>query len=555
MRKINEKNDIFVCPKTGRIFKKKKSLLTRWPWLFPFVGLLALIWFLIRVVPKPKRMEYPCQRVAAPIAFNFLSGTIGFLGLTALIHRFRKHVKTKPFIIIASLILMLGLGIVTTVSFTNVEVKAITTTTASKPNAPIGVARGIFPGRVVWVHDASATSWDGINGYYGEDKYTDQTVVNKMLSEAITELTGQSTDKKAWESIFTYFNKTHGKGSVGYKKGEKIAIKVNLNGQNSQSKMNNSSFTSPQVIDALLHQLVTVAGVLPSSITVYDASRVIPDVIYDRCSKGVLKGVNFVDFDGGNGRISAVRDPKSKIQWSFDVKGNPTYLPTCVTKSQYLINLSSMKGHNLAGVSLCAKNHFGTIMSNLAGRPTKNPPQGANIHGYVSSIDYGWGEPAWTFPKCPMGTYNALVDLMGHKDLGEKTLLFINDSLYVSKDQISNVDSTCKWTSAPFNNDWPSSILISQDGVAMDSVGYDFLNSEPVIKTAKDVLIPGNTAENYLHEAALANNSPSKTVYDPEGDGKRLPSLGVHEHWNNAKDKKYSRNLSKNGKGIELIVK
>jgi len=31
-----------------------------------------------------------------------------------------------------------------------------------------------------------------------------------------------------------------------------------------------------------------------------------------------------------------------------------------------------------------------------------------------------------------------------------------------------------------------------------------------------------------------------------------LGSLGVHEHWNNAADKKYSRNLGK-GAGIELV--
>ncbi len=50
---------------------------------------------------------------------------------------------------------------------------------------------------------------------------------------------------------------------------------------------------------------------------------------------------------------------------------------------------------------------------------------------------------------------------------------------------------------------------------------------------------------NYLREAALAHDPPSKTVYDPERDGIRCRSLGVHEHWNNGTDKKYSRNLGK----------
>ena len=51
---------------------------------------------------------------------------------------------------------------------------------------------------------------------------------------------------------------------------------------------------------------------------------------------------------------------------------------------------------------------------------------------------------------------------------------------------------------------------------------------------------------------ALANQPPSKTVYDPAKTGKPLASMGVHEHWNNAAEKKYSRNLGK-GAGIELV--
>ena len=59
----------------------------------------------------------------------------------------------------------------------------------------------------------------------------------------------------------------------------------------------------------------------------------------------------------------------------------------------------------------------------------------------------------------------------------------------------------------------------------------------------------------YLHEAALAASPPSGTFYDPDHPTpvKRLTSLGVHEHWNNPQDKKYSRNLG-TGNGIELVA-
>ena len=50
-------------------------------------------------------------------------------------------------------------------------------------------------------------------------------------------------------------------------------------------------------------------------------------------------------------------------------------------------------------------------------------------------------------------------------------------------------------------------------------------------------------SDNYLREAALADNASSETLYDPKRDGKPCRSPGVHEHWSKARDKKYSRNL------------
>jgi uncharacterized Fe-S center protein len=35
-----------------------------------------------------------------------------------------------------------------------------------------------------------------------------------------------------------------------------------------------------------------------------------------------------------------------------------------------------------------------------------------------------------------------------------------------------------KFKMAPFNNDWPSSIFISQDPIALESVCYDILKAE-----------------------------------------------------------------------------
>ncbi len=108
-----------------------------------------------------------------------------------------------------------------------------------------------------------------------------------------------------------------------------------------------------------------------------------------------------------------------------------------------------------------------------------------------------------------------------------------------------------RWRQSPFNENYASSIFISQDPVAIDSVGADFLMNEPAVTNNNDSLKDNATVENYLHEAALVKKVPSGIVYK-NGNGKKVMNLGVHEHWNNPVSKKYSRNLGKK-EGIELV--
>ena len=61
--------------------------------LFPVVGLLSLIWFLIRVIPKPSRAMYPCQRVAFPLAFGFVAWLVGLVGSVVAFERAKSFLK------------------------------------------------------------------------------------------------------------------------------------------------------------------------------------------------------------------------------------------------------------------------------------------------------------------------------------------------------------------------------------------------------------------------------------------------------------------------------
>ncbi|MGC2291627.1 MAG: hypothetical protein WA450_06790, partial [Candidatus Acidiferrales bacterium] len=44
-----------------------------------------------------------------------------------------------------------------------------------EPLSPMGVPRGVVPGRVTWAHDPAAVTWDG-TGSWWTDAHNDQAV-------------------------------------------------------------------------------------------------------------------------------------------------------------------------------------------------------------------------------------------------------------------------------------------------------------------------------------------------------------------------------------------
>jgi hypothetical protein len=142
-----------------------------------------------------------------------------------------------------------------------------------------------------------------------------------------------------------------------------------------------------------------------------------------------------------------------------------------------------------------------------------------------------------------------LVDLMGHKKLGGNAMLFVVDGLWGGAG--ANLKPV-KFKMAPFNNDWPSSIFMSQDPIALESVCYDILKAEFTSDKHAETYPQMVGVDDHLHQAADSLNWPAGIRYDPENDGTVIGSLGVHEHWDDATDQKYSRDLG-TGTGIELV--
>lgn len=392
-----------------------------------------------------------------------------------------------------------------------------------------GTGIGAQPGRVAWVHDLKSVNWDG-SGYWWELNHFDENAVLQMTQKGIAAFAGAVAAQEGWDALFKAHNSLHGQ-SGGYRQGQKIAIKANINGaaefDDDYSGRSRHSYTNPVVLKSLLVSLVQDGGVRPQDITVFDVTRIFPDYMQELCQQGITNGVNFVS------RINGEPDMNVPLVWSAHDSSVVNYLPTCVTGADYLINLATLKGHDY-GITLCAKNHFGSFINDNRLRA----PQQAQLHGNVS--------------RQKMGDYSVLTDLMGNYQLGAKTMLYMFDALICPSG--NTVDITAEnstWQMAPFNGSYTASLFFSQDGVAIDSVGADFLMNEPVVVENNSALKNNPDVENYLHEAALIANAPSGTVYY-DGNGQKIENLGVHDHWNNPQEKKYSRNLGKD-EGIELI--
>lgn len=235
--------------------------------LLPLTGLACLVWMLIRVVPKPSRAEYPCMKVAAPLAGGFVAYIAGMaialFSLRKAGHLFREH---RSILAVSLVLCGAAVGMFTVLKTDSESYAAILATDSlfvpgEPPNTPMGVAKGIFPGRVVWMWDSTATTWNGTSGNWWSDNSTHQDVVDSMLTKSLRSLTGKSSESAAWDTLFRYFNLKHAKGNVGYAAGEKIAIKINLVQSSFPGNIGNASFVAPQLALSVLRQLVTIAGV------------------------------------------------------------------------------------------------------------------------------------------------------------------------------------------------------------------------------------------------------------------------------------------------------
>jgi len=246
------------------------------------------------------------------LASSFVIWLVGAVGTVLAFRKARWHLRQSRYLI-AVLCVAVGMGFVWFTQSLTTSRKVLADDPI--PNNPIGVARGLHPGRVVWIYDPNATVWAGPgsgDGYWWESNHTNQYCVDNMMSQAIKNLAGETTDSKAWNAIFRNFNVKHSRGNIAYTVGERIAIKVNLSTCNQRLRSIDTDTydktnyldrvdTSPQMIVALLRQLVYGVGVEQSDIAVGDPVAYFPNNYWNICHSE-FPDVKYLDPEGKFGR-------------------------------------------------------------------------------------------------------------------------------------------------------------------------------------------------------------------------------------------------------------
>lgn len=559
--------------------------------IFIIMGIASSVWFLIRVIPKPQRAGYPCMRAAAPVMSGFIIYLLS-LGGSVLFFRetFTNLKKAKywsaigAFFICLVLIVVFNLNDVKKIYSNVLGIKWTKGVLPDAPNTPMGTPWGIHPGRVAWTRSPNATNencTNTITDAYFMAKNNNQDTINKLANKAVMIVAGKNTVAASWDTIFKNFNKRKTGTATGYISGQKIFIKVN-NGQagwainTDLSEKGNPSVTgvsnaamsntSPEAVLAFLVQLIDSCGIAQGDIMIGEPMTHVYKSMYDvvhpkypnvkLMDKDSITRINTVNVNTVSlGRTKSKGWKSNVITFSDNAKvmtsAGKDDMMNEMYNADYLINIAALKAHARSGVTFCAKNHFGS--STHGGSYSADRLHSGSINPNTNNDDL-------TNARGSYHMYRVLTDLMGHEKLGRNTVLFVVDGLWGG---IEATDMPVKWQMAPFNNDFPSSLFVSQDEIAVESVCLDFLRAEADGNTNFNNRPFFPAVDDYLHQGATKANWPDSIVslsnkwyafagYDPEGDGTFMPSLGVHEHWNNPTNKQYSRNLYNNGTGIEL---
>jgi uncharacterized protein (DUF362 family) len=168
-------------------------------------------------------------------------------------------------------------------------------------------------------------------------KTVDAAVVQVMVNEGIMNYTGRSTVGEAWKSLFP-----------GITKNSIIGLKVNT------LFSTRNTGTHPQVAYAVAEGLKQ----MDFSGTPYPENNII---IFDFHQNYLITQ----GYTMNTGTTGIRCYPSSQYtSYDFDIGGVNVKLTKIITETiNYMVNIAYLKHHFLSGVSLCLKNHYGSLQN------------------------------------------------------------------------------------------------------------------------------------------------------------------------------------------------
>ena len=459
------------------------------------VGVSSLFWLLLRSAGKPSRLQYPCQKASIYNVIVFLGP-----GLSGSLHKL-IHLKTNihPNTVLRSLIIVPVFIIsIMTMDFVHNYTQSIRKSEKmqrANESGPIGIPTGKVTARGLNIYNTSPFALANLaapnnvvsvhdslatDWDYTTDyywQYVNQDIVDSMIAMGVMYLTGTNNTNDAWNAL------------IPYQAGESVLIKFNFNNSSCTTE-NNKIEPLAETANAIIDDL-TAIGIPGEKIWIADPSRNIPERFRDMIKNPDIQYYGRSICEGApNYHAVTYVDPSSPAASIATCPEGEKILPFQVfVDADHLINVPKLLSHG-SYVTLALKNHYGSVLYENFDRST--------MHSYFNESGNAAG--------CNLDSANILADINNNPHIRDKTRLIIGEGLFGN--QYSNRGDARRWDI--FGNGSPNMYFFSSDPISISSVMTDYIMAER-----------GWQSHQQLHAGAYLG-------------------LGVHEHWDNFENKKYS---------------
>jgi uncharacterized protein (DUF362 family) len=321
--------------------------------IFVVVGLGSLIWFLIRVIPKPSRAMYPCQRAAFPIATGFIIWITTTFGGIFSIRKIKNSISQSRY----GLAIFFAVFATISIALSALLVPNRNALANTNPDEPAPVVKSFLESDTNWIEPFTKVAVIKSPKTNSDDITIDE--IEAMIRDAVAKAGGFDTL---------------------IKEGQTVVIKPNLVGKLEYSggsvsgrifpEFNNGIVTNWRVIKAIVKMVreknsTGKVYVLEGSADGGTTKQImdyfgynhdnIPGVTDFICLE--TRSGAYEDWDSDS--LQAVTIPANKALYPNNLKPNKTdkfYLNKIYYSADVLISVPVLKNHSMTSVTGAVKN-------------------------------------------------------------------------------------------------------------------------------------------------------------------------------------------------------